>query len=154
MNTSRFSNEVQKESFGLILISIALSACYLLITRCSLILTFWKISLTLDDESQVKGYFVISLISFAVTVLLSLWFLFSFFTRKLIAKYIFLTLVIMYLLVTAASYIYGEFVVGLDVDSLTPGYINHLLVDTIIFLFIFTPYIFFSNKSKKVFVIK
>lgn len=153
MINSEISNHYKKEKFSLFLIAIALSACYLMISRFELILDFWNISLTLDNESRVKGYFFVSMISLAVTMLLSLWFIVSFVRRKINTKFIFLGLVIMYLLFGATSYLYGNYVVGIDVDSIIPGYIDNLFIDSIIFLFIFTPYMFFSKKSKKVFVL-
>ncbi|MFT4274706.1 MAG: DUF2569 family protein [Pantoea sp.] len=152
MSDSGLSGGNKNESFGLFLIIIALSGCYIMITRLGLIINFWNIFLSLESESRVKGYFILSLISFSVTVLLSLWFVFSFFRKKKSTRYVFLSLVLIYLFFDAASYLYGTYVVGIDIGVLIQGYVRNLIIDTIILLFIFTPYIFFSGKSKRVFI--
>jgi len=150
MDIDRISKN--KESFGFGLFSIALVVCYILITRIELIFSFQEIYALLDDNSQVKSYFILSFIALFILSLLSFLFFISFLKRKRNTRSIFLCIIVMYLSFPAASYYYGYYIVGVDVDIFALGYIGNLMVDTMICLFVLLPYIFFSKKAGRVLI--
>lgn len=47
---------------------------------------------------------------------------------------------------------YSVYVVGVDVNSLIPDYIGHLITEVAFYLLICTPYLFISKKSRGVFI--
>ncbi|EAQ6169268.1 DUF2569 family protein [Salmonella enterica] len=127
-----------------------LSVLYILITRIDLIFTFSSIYSSLDDDSQVKGYFIASIISLFTLSVLSAYFLFSFFKRKKITKRLLLYIYIIYILFPTASYLYGIYVVDIGVDIAAAGYIDNILIDMIIFI-IMLLYMYLSKRAKAVF---
>lgn len=54
----------QKNRFGLILYIILLSVVYILITRLNLTTTYYSLYSSLDENSQVTEYFIISIATF------------------------------------------------------------------------------------------
>ncbi|OAT56529.1 hypothetical protein [Obesumbacterium proteus] len=141
----------KEESFGFPLLAIAFSVFYILTTRIELIFTYYNILISLGDGSQVKGYFIISIILFFILILISIVFLFCFFKKKILTKYLFIYISLIYVLHPATSYLYGAYIVGVDVDFFELGYIDHLIFDTVVLLLVLLPYLFFSKKSKAVF---
>ncbi|HFM1712909.1 TPA: hypothetical protein ACG58V_004987, partial [Escherichia coli] len=72
----------QKNRFGLILYIILLSVIYILITRINLTTTYYSLYSSLDENSQVTEYFIISIATFLFLAALCLFFIYSFFKRK------------------------------------------------------------------------
>ncbi len=72
----------QKNRFGLILYIILLSVVYILITRLNLTTTYYSLYSSLDENSQVTEYFIISIATFLFLSGLCLLFIYSFFKRK------------------------------------------------------------------------
>ncbi|OFS10271.1 hypothetical protein [Hafnia sp. HMSC23F03] len=141
----------REERFGFSLLAIAFAVFYILITRIELTFTYYNIFISLESDSQVKGYFLISMVLFFIIILASIVFLFCFFKRKTVTKYLFLYISLFYVLYPAVSYLYGIYIVGVDVDIFELGYVDHLIFDTVVFLLILMPYLFFSKKSRSVF---
>lgn len=63
----------QKNRFGLILYIILLSVVYILITRLNLTTTYYSLYSSLDENSQVTEYFIISIATFLFLAALCLW---------------------------------------------------------------------------------
>ncbi|RAH26594.1 DUF2569 family protein [Pantoea agglomerans] len=152
MSDSNFSNKSEKENFGFILIAIAFSIFYMALTRAEMLISYWKIFISLESDSMLKFFFILSMISLSLVIFLSLLFLLFFFKRKKVAKYVFLTLVLIHVTIYSVTYMYGVYVVGMDINSLTPDYIGHLITEAAFYLLICTPYLFISQKSKNVFI--
>lgn len=152
MNNTKFSNKSEKENFGFFLIAIAFSIFYMALTRVELLITYWKIFTSLESESMLKGFFILSMISLLFVIFLSLLFLFLFFKRRKVAKYVFLTLTLIYATIYSVTYMYGVYIAGVDVNSLAPDYIGHLITEVAFYLLICTPYLFISKKSKNIFI--
>lgn len=141
----------REESFGFPLLAIAFAIFYILITRIKLISTYYNILISLGDDSQVRWYFIISIILFFIIILISIVFLFCFFKKKKLTKYLYLYISFIYVLYPVMSYLYGVYIVGVDVDVFKLGYIDHLIFDTVVFLLVLLPYLFFSKKSRAIF---
>lgn len=112
MSDSKFSNKSEKENFGFILIAIAFSIFYMALTRVELLISYWKIFISLESDSMLKVFFILSMISLSLVIFLSLLFLLFFFKRKKVAKYVFLTLVLIYVTIYSVTYMYGVYVVA------------------------------------------
>ncbi|WP_159868959.1 MULTISPECIES: DUF2569 family protein [unclassified Raoultella] len=136
--------------FGPILLVIMLSVCYILVTRIDLMHTYFTIYASLDDDSQVKGYFIISFVALLILSVLCVFFLYAFFKRKIITKKLLLYIYSIYILISAASYLYGIYVVDIGVDIIAAGYINNLLIDIVIFT-LFILYAYLSERTKAIF---
>jgi len=137
--------------FGPILLVIMLSVCYILITRIDLMHTFFTIYASLDDDSQVRGYFIISFVALLILSVLCLFFLYAFFKRKIITKKLLLYIYSIYILLPAASYLYRIYVVDVGVDIIAAGYIDNLLIDMFIFT-CFILYTYLSERTKAIFI--
>lgn len=135
---------------GPILLVIMLSVCYILITRIDLMHTYFTIYASLDDDSQVRGYFIISFVALLILSVLCLFFLYAFFKRKIITKKLLLYIYFIYILISAASYLYGIYVVDIGVDIIAAGYISNLLIDMIIFTSLIL-YAYLSERAKAIF---
>ncbi|WP_159236913.1 MULTISPECIES: DUF2569 family protein [Raoultella] len=143
--------KTKEPRFGPILLVIMLSVCYILITRIDLMHTFLTIYASLDDDSQVRGYFIISFVALLILSVLCVFFLYAFFKRKIITKKLLLYIYTIYILIPAASYLYGIYVVDVGVDIIAAGYIDNLLIDMIIFS-LFILYIYLSERAKAIFI--
>lgn len=143
--------KTKEPRFGPILLVIMLSVCYILITRIDLMHTFLTIYASLDDDSQVRGYFIISFAALLILSVLCVFFLYAFFKRKIITKKLLLYIYTIYILLPAASYLYGIYVVDVGVDIIAAGYIDNLLIDMIIFS-LFILYVYLSERAKAIFI--
>lgn len=79
---SEVLTRAQKTRFGLILYIILLSVVYILITGLNLTATYYSLYTSLDENSQVMEYFIISIATFLFLAALCLFFIYSFFKRK------------------------------------------------------------------------
>lgn len=145
------AKKTKEMKFGLILFVIMLSVCYILITRIDLMYTFFTIYRSLDDDSQIRGYFITSFVALFILSVLCVFFLYVFFKRKRITKKLLLYIYSVYILIHVTSYAYGIYVVDIGVDIIAAGYIDNLLIDMFIFIILLL-YIYLSERAKEVFI--
>ncbi|EFM8157357.1 DUF2569 family protein [Escherichia coli] len=142
-------NRAQKNRFGLILYIILLSVVYILITRLNLIATYYSLYTSLDENSQVTEYFIISIATFIFLAALCLFYIYSFFKRKRVVGKLLLCIYILYISHHAVTFVYCLYAVG--AECMTTGKIEHILIDIIIAMFSLL-YICFSGRARNIFV--
>ncbi|HCL8605545.1 TPA: DUF2569 family protein [Escherichia coli] len=139
----------QKNRFGLILYIILLSVVYMLITRLNLTITYYSLYSSLDENSQVTEYFIISIATFLFLSGLCLLFIYSFFKRKRVVGKLLLAIHLLYISHYVITFVYCLYVVG--AECMTTGKIENILIDIIIAMLSLS-YVCISGKARNIFV--
>ncbi|EOO3445612.1 DUF2569 family protein, partial [Escherichia coli] len=139
----------QKNRFGLILYIILLSVVYILITRLNLTITYYSLYSSLDENSQVAEYFIISIATFLFLSGLCLLFIYSFFKRERVVGKLLLAIHLLYISHYAITFVYCLYVVG--AECMTTGKIEHILIDIIIAMLSLS-YVCLSGRARHIFV--
>lgn len=143
-------NKNIRNKFSLIFFIPALAIFYVFILSVNSSLTGFNLYRTLDDDSQVKDFFILFTLSGVVLVLLSLFFFFAFFKRKASTVKLFLSIVVLYPIIHLMMFLYGYYMAEIDVFIL--GYMDNLLIETIILLGLLC-YLLLSKTVKKTFTL-
>ncbi|HGF2367577.1 TPA: DUF2569 family protein [Escherichia coli] len=146
---SEVLTRAQKNRFGLILYIILLSVVYILITRLNLTTTYYSLYSSLDENSQVTEYFIISIATFLFLAALCLFFIYSFFKRKRVVGKLLLCIYILYISHYAITFVYCLYFVG--AECMTTGKIEHILIDIIIAMLSLS-YVCLSWRARHIFV--
>ena len=141
---SEVLTRAQKTRFGLILYIILLSVVYILITGLNLTATYYSLYTSLDENSQVMEYFIISIATFLFLAALCLFFIYSFFKRKRVVGKLLLCIYILYISHHAVTFVYCLYVVG--AECMTTGKID------IIIAMLSLSYVCLSGKARSIFV--
>ncbi|EFJ8462975.1 DUF2569 family protein, partial [Escherichia coli] len=111
--------------------------------------TYYSLYTSLDENSQVTEYFIISIATFLFLAALCLFFIYSFFKRKRVVGKLLLCIYILYISHHAITFVYCLYVVG--AECMTTGKIEHILIDIIISMLSLS-YVCLSGKARSMFV--
>ncbi|EOL1012973.1 DUF2569 family protein [Escherichia coli] len=122
---------------------------YILITRLNLTTTYYSLYSSLEENSQVTEYFIISIATFLFLSGLCLLFIYSFFKRKRVVGKLLLAIHLLYISHYVITFVYCLYVVG--AECMTTGKIENILIDIIIAMLSLS-YVCLSGKARNIFV--
>ncbi|EEW8151222.1 DUF2569 family protein, partial [Escherichia coli] len=117
--------------------------------RLNLTTTYYSLYSSLDENSQVTEYFIISIATFLFLSGLCLLFIYSFFKRKRVVGKLLLAIHLFYISHYAITFVYCLYVVG--AECMTTGKIEHILIDIIIAMLSLS-YVCLSGRARHIFV--
>ncbi|EOK6575132.1 DUF2569 family protein [Escherichia coli] len=120
-----------------------------MITRLNLTTTYYSLYSSLEENSQVTEYFIISIATFLFLSGLCLLFIYSFFKRKRVVGKLLLAIHLLYISHYVITFVYCLYVVG--AECMTTGKIENILIDIIIAMLSLS-YVCLSGKARNIFV--